>query len=346
MSATMPALPTPTPQPVSPQLDVDYVAAASPSALLHDEHVLAVLGFGNDAPHLDDPRYLRVPLQPYGDAPFEVWRSNAPVSHGRDGDIAWATDGRMMFGVIEIAEGPDTEASASGLRDAAEHAYAALTRFVGSSATPHLLRIWNYLDAITQGDGDAERYRQFCLGRARGLGTLDASMLPAATAIGRCDDARVLQIYWLSGAMPGTPVENPRQVSAYRYPRAYGPQPPSFARAMLPPTGHGMPLLLSGTASVVGHASQHADALMAQLDETFANFDSLIAAARLRQPALPAAFGSGTRLKLYVRDRDDLPLVADSMRQRFGDRVPHIVVHAAICRRELCVEIDGVHGVA
>ena len=36
-------------------------------------------------------------------------------------------------------------------------------------------------------------------------------------------------------ALTGTPVENPRQVSAYRYPRQYGPQPPSFARAMLPP---------------------------------------------------------------------------------------------------------------
>ncbi|MDQ3228268.1 MAG: pteridine-dependent deoxygenase [Pseudomonadota bacterium] len=347
----MPALQAASPQasptqPSSPQLDVNYVAAASPAALLRDDTVLAVFGFGNDAPLLDDPRYLRVPLQPHGAAPFEVWRSNAPVSHGREGEIAWATDGRLMFGVIEVAEADDAADATLGIREAAEHAYAELTRFVRGSDTPHLLRIWNYLDAITQGDGDAERYRQFCLGRARGLGDLDASLLPAATAIGRCDDARVLQIYWLAGALPGTPVENPRQVSAYRYPRAYGPQPPSFARAMLPPTGHGMPLLLSGTASVVGHASQHADALMAQLDETFANFDSLIAAARLRQPALPTEFGPGTRLKLYVRDRDDLPLVAESMRQRFGDRVPHVVVHAAICRRELCVEIDGVHGIA
>ncbi|MEO6365051.1 MAG: pteridine-dependent deoxygenase [Luteimonas sp.] len=341
MSATMPAL-----HAMPPHLAVDYVTAASPADLLQDDHVFAVLGFGNDAPRLDDPHYLRVPLQPHGGSPFEVWRSNAPVSHGRDGEIAWASDGQLMFGVIEVEEKADVDGNASGLRDATEHAYARLMCFVGDSGTPHLLRIWNYLDAITQGDGDAERYRQFCIGRARGLGDLDARMLPAATAIGRCDDARVLQIYWLAGALPGTPVENPRQVSAYRYPRAYGPQPPSFARAMLPPTEYGMPLLLSGTASVVGHASQHGDALMAQLDETFANFDSLIAAARLRQPALPAVFGPGTRLKLYVRDRDDLPLVVESMRQRFGDRVPHLVVHAAICRRELCVEIDGVHGVA
>jgi chorismate lyase/3-hydroxybenzoate synthase len=38
-----------------------------------------------------------------------------------------------------------------------------------------------------------------------------------------------------------------------------------------------------------------------------------------------------------------LPVVAEDLAQRFGDRVPYLIVHAAICRRELAVEIDGVH---
>jgi chorismate lyase/3-hydroxybenzoate synthase len=207
-----------------------------------------------------------------------------------------------------------------------------------------MLRIWNYLDAITLGDGDEERYRQFCLGRADGMGSFDPDRLPAATAIGRCDDARILQVYWLSAAEPGTPVENPRQISAYRYPRQYGPQPPSFARAMLPAAGAEMPLLLSGTAAIVGHASQHEGELLAQLEETFANFDALLASARRSRPELPASFGAGTRLKVYVRDHQDLPLVTRTLDERFGDRVPRIVLHAAVCRSELAVEIDGVHG--
>src|SRR3546814_7749099 len=69
-----------------------------------------------------------------------------------------------------------------------------MTSFVGASQTPHLLRVWNYLDAITFGDGDAERYREFCVGRARGLGDFDTNALPAATAIGRCDAAPVVQV--------------------------------------------------------------------------------------------------------------------------------------------------------
>ncbi len=340
MSSALPAAP-----PIA-MLDVQYLHGATPGELLADEQVLAVFAFGDavaGAP--DDPRFLRVPLQPHGAAPLETWRAGGPVSRGREGPIAWSSDGVLSFGVIEVdermhASGQDP----TGIVGAAAEAYSRLMHFVHGSRTPHLLRVWNYLDAITAGQGDAERYRQFCIGRARGLGSFDTARLPAATAIGRCDQARVLQVYWLAAAAPGTPVENPRQVSAWRYPRDYGPQPPSFARAMLPPTASRMPLLLSGTASVVGHATLHAGALLAQLEETLANFDALLGAARELQPRLPARFGTGTRLKVYVRDRDDMATVASALRARFGDAVPHFLLHAAICRRDLAVEIDGVHG--
>lgn len=321
-----------------PRLAVDYLDAPL-ADVLGGEDVLAVFGFGARAPRDGDPRYLRVPLQPEGEAPLEVWRTNGPVACGRDGDVAWASDGQLTFGAIEVPEPADED-----IATAAEHAYRRLTATLAASATPHLLRTWNYLDAITIGDADMERYRRFCVGRARGLGDFDPLRLPAATAIGRCDDARVLQVYWLAACAPGTPVENPRQVSAYRYPRQYGPQPPSFARAMLPPAGTTMPLMLSGTAAVVGHASRHAGELLKQLDETLANFDALLGAAREHAPRLPARFGPGTRLKVYVREAGDLAPVREALRAHLGPEVPLLVLHAAICRRELAVEIDGVHG--
>ncbi|HEY4528894.1 MAG TPA: pteridine-dependent deoxygenase [Luteimonas sp.] len=321
------------------RIAVEYVHADAPASLLDGEDVLAVFGFGAAAPaSLDDPRYLRVPLEPYGDAPYEVWHANAPVVRGCDDGVRWASDGELMFGAIEIAE-HDGDVQA-----AARSAYARLADFTTGSRTPHLLRIWNYVDAITFGEGDDERYRAFCVGRAQGLGDFDVRNLPAATAIGRCDGERVVQVYWLASSAAGTPVENPRQISAYRYPRQYGPQSPSFARAMLPPAGSAMPLLLSGTASIVGHTSMHEGELQAQLDETFNNFDALVGAARTHDTSLPAHFGAGTRLKVYVRDRGDLPLVAEALERRFGDAVPRLLLHAAICRRELAVEIDGVHG--
>jgi chorismate lyase/3-hydroxybenzoate synthase len=321
-----------------PHLSVDYVAETSPAALLQDPRVLAVFGFGDNAPVHDDPRYLRVPLQPYGARTLEVWRTAGTVHCGRTGEIAWATDGELQFGVIEVDEGK------IGIEEAAALAYGALSELIGGSRTPHLLRMWNYISGITLGEGDRERYREFCVGRARGLGRFDNQQLPAATGIGRSDEVRTLQVYWLAARQAGTPVENPRQVSAYHYPRQYGPQSPSFARAMLPPAGSDMPLLLSGTASVVGHETLHAGQLLEQLRETFLNFDALLEAARAHAPALPLAFGDSTRLKVYVRDADDLATVARALDERFGARVPRMVLHAAICRRELAVEIDGVHG--
>jgi chorismate lyase/3-hydroxybenzoate synthase len=326
---------------VQVRLQVDYVDA-TPDALLAADDTLAVIGFGSEAPTHDDPRYLRVALQPYGAAPLEHWRGQGPVARGRDGDIAWAEDGALQFGAIELDEtrGPD---DSSDIEVTAGIIYRQLTAFSRKRGYPHLLRVWNYLDGITHGDGDAERYRVFCVGRARGLGDVDPGTLPAATAIGRVDRARRLQVYWLAARTAGTPLENPRQISAYRYPRQYGPQPPSFARAMLP-ASPSMPLLLSGTAAITGHESRHAESVAAQLDETLANLDSLLATAHARRPDLPAHTGAHTRLKIYVRDRDQLAEVAALLDARLGPSVPRVVLHAAICRRELRVEIDGVHG--
>ena len=330
--------------PPAPQrLAVDYIHAPGPQALLGMSETLAVLGFGALAPSsaaIDDPRYLHVPLSPLREAaaPYEVWRSAGPVATGREGAIRYSHDGALMFGVLEWEE-PD-----GGILHASAHAYAALVAFWRDSDYPHLLRIWNYSDAITLGEGDSERYRQFCVGRVQGLGDVDTRTLPAATAIGSRDGRRVLQVYWLAAREPGLPLENPRQVSAYRYPREYGPQSPTFARALLPPSPR-VPLLLSGTASIVGHASQHADSLRAQLDETLTNLDSLLGAARERAPTLSPHLDGTSRLKVYVRDATDADAVAAQLEARLGTRVPWLMLHADVCRRELLVEIEGMHGV-
>jgi chorismate lyase/3-hydroxybenzoate synthase len=325
----------------APRWSVDYTDAGL-DAVLARADTLAVFGFGPTAPDHDDPRYLRVSLQPHGPAPLEVWRGTGPVIHGRDRDVAWAEDGHLQFGAIELDEPADEHGS--DIERTTEAIYRRLSAFIAGRGYPHLLRMWNYLDGITRGDDDAERYRRFCVGRARALGAVEPGTLPAATAIGRVDGERRLQVYWLASRTPGTPLENPRQVSAWRYPRQYGPQPPGFARAMLPPADSAMPLMLSGTAAIVGHESQHRESVEAQLDEVLVNLDHLIERARLQRPELPEAFGAGSRLKVYVRDAAEVPRVAAALATRLPPSVPRIVLHGAVCRRELRVEIDGVHG--
>lgn len=321
---------------------VRFEPATQADAALRDPHTLAVIGFAAGARPQPgaDPRWLQVGLAPL-DAPMvEVWHGSAPVQHGRQDDgLCWAEDGSHQMGVLQIEEA-DFDGD---IARASEHAYRTMQQCLASRGYPHLLRIWNYLDAIVDGDGDQERYRQFCIGRARGLGDFDPRMLPAATAIGRVDGVRVLQVYWLAARQPGIPVENPRQVSAYHYPRQYGPQPPSFARAMLPPAGSALPLMLSGTASVVGHRSLHAGHTLRQLEETFANFDALLDSARQHQAGLERQFSANSHLKVYLENAAELDAVQQALAQQLTDEVPRMLLHARVCRPDLHIEIDGWH---
>lgn len=301
-------------------------------ALLAQPGVLAVLGFGGAAPASDDPRYLSVGLEPVeSPAPFEVWRASGQVEHGRQGDVRWAADADYCFGAVEVVE-----ADHADIEDATRVAYEALARFVDGSRWPHLVRIWNYLADINEGEGDAERYKHFCTGRTAGMAALSGYAFPAASAIGRSDGVRVVQVYWIASREPGRPIENPRQTSAWRYPRQYGPTPPTFARATRAP-GMADQLYISGTAAVVGHASQHDGDVDAQLAETFANLDSLLASATLSH------FGAGSLLKVYLRHASDLAAVTAGLARHLPAAAQRLVLLGDICRAELLVEIDGVH---
>lgn len=312
-------------------LRVDYVQACATDLLAQDD-TLAVIGYGEALAGIADPRALRVGLHAAAPAPLEIWRGAGRVNHGRDGELAWASDGDYTFVALAV-----DEAAHGGIAGAARHAYQSLARWLRHSATPHFLRVWNYLDAINDGAGDAERYRQFCAGRAAGMDDAFTAMYPAATAIGLRDDRRVLQVYALAARLSGQAVENPRQVNAWRYPRQYGPSAPGFARAMRAPTTSPQ-LYISGTAAIVGHASHHPEDIAAQLDETLANLHSLLDAAGSVAP-----LDAQSPLKVYVRHAQDLPAVRELLRSRLGEAVPLVLLQGDICRRELLLEIEGIH---
>lgn len=330
------------PQLQSAGLSPRYLSAEDPGRLL-GPNVLAVFGFGRSAPvDIDDPRYLRVDLEPlHSERVFEVWTSDQPVRTWQHGKAQGACSETLCFGWINQAEGEG--AGHRTICTAAEIAYRSLMEAVHAGEHPHLLRIWNYFDAITEGEGDLERYRQFCVGRGAGL-HLGLEQLPAATAIGEHAQPRQLQLYWISARQAGIAIENPRQTPAYYYPRRYGPKSPSFARAMAGVTEHPMPLLISGTASVVGHDSHHREDLALQVAETFRNFDALLGSACQRGLTARRRFDRNSLLKVYLRHPDDLPQADALLRQYLADEVPRLFLHGDICRPELLIEIDGFHG--
>lgn len=310
--------------------------ADAPARLPAD--TLACIAFGAGAASDDDPRRVQVALEPLagalnGTGACELWRADGPVTSGRAGGFGFARSPAVLFGHVAFD-------GAAAFSAAVQDAYTRIVAFCEQQGYPHLLRCWNYFGGIHEGAGDAERYRQFCVGRHRALALFSGfeQRLPAATVIGS-RGPRAL-VYFLAAREPGLQVENPRQVPAFRYPRSYSPLPPSFSRALLKRwNGSGEQLFVSGTASVVGHESHHPDDTAAQLRETLANLQALQAAAD------PDGGGPwrAASLKAYVRRPAELPQVREALAQAFGAHAPLLILQGDICRTDLRVEIEGLY---
>jgi len=290
--------------------------------------LLGAIVYGTDARRraAHDPRLVPVPLPLLpGSAAIEAWCVPGAHREGVSEGLRWRSAGGFLVASLELEE-----AAHGGLQGAARVAYQRLLRVRSQLPCPNVLRIWNFLDAINEGEGDDERYRRFCQGRAEGIG--DAwPALPAASALGRNDGERILQLVFLAGVTGGVTVENPRQVPAFRYPRRYGPSSPSFARAIRLPGQ----VLISGTASIVGHESLHPGNLHAQVHESLNNMVAVSEASGLRPARLRG-------LKAYVRHAADAAGVSAAARERPEAGVVECLVQADICRRELLVELESV----
>ena len=317
-------------------LHVQHASADEPAK----GHTLAEFHFGMEAQGPRDPRHIPVALRQLGgDARVERWSTDAPVASGTCGDFAFARDGDYLFASLVV---PGERCG--DVERLTRSSYLRLDHLIRTQGYPYWLRAWNYLVDITGGEGEAERYRRFNAGRysAVGLSSGIEQNLPAASALGSESGGFVLCC--LAGKKPGAQIENPRQLSASLYPKRYGLRSPMFARAALVPNGRGAQLLVSGTASIVGHESLHVGDPEAQLEETARNFEALVASAMQADIGRPRA--SRVRLeslKVYLRDPADYERLLPRVRQLFAVAAEPLVLRADICRRELLVEIEGTY---
>jgi len=265
---------------------------------------------GNALAHFDfllgDPSPMCIPCPALpGSAQHESWFAGEIIESADTRGAAWAHAAHYALVAISVDEGE------GGIEQAAQTAYERLITCVRPSAHPYLLRIWNYFGHINDGDGDGERYRRFCVGRARGVDGMFNDPPPAATAIGSREDdmAPRLQVIALCARAPAIALENPRQTPAWRYPREFGPVSPGFSRGALVDTDTDRPrLLASGTASIVGHVSQHVGDVGAQLRESLANLDSLLAEGE-KHCGRAFPLGGCEILRVYLRNEEDLATV-------------------------------------
>lgn len=273
---------------------------------------------------------------------IDAWCSGrSALEAGRCGNVRWRGDGHWLFGALEFEESVGRD----DLAALAMRGYRDVFRTLEEAGCPHLLRLWNSLPGINACGGGIERYRQFNAGRQQAF--LDARYAafegaPAASALGTREGPFCVR--FLAGRTPPVAIENPRQVSAYHYPRDYGPKSPTFSRAALVEAGGGqVALLVSGTASIVGHASVHAGDVEAQTRETLANLHAVIAAAHARTSARFEL--RDAHCTVYVRHAAQAAEVRRVLEHALGahSTAAHgaVYLQGDICRSELLVEIEA-----
>lgn len=315
---------------------LDTLLKASPSNLLgivrYDRSLEESRDFGScPVVCLDLPQFTGPPLA-------EVWTSSLSVDYHEAEGTCCAMNDEVLFGAMQ------SEESAGTLLDIVTcRAYRRLLVQARALGYPHLLRVWNYFSRINAESDGLERYQRFCAGRYQALaeGLMDfPRTLPAGTAVGTMSGP--LTIYFLAAREPGMHVENPRQVSAYKYPRVYGPRSPSFARATLRPSISGANLLIAGTASVVGHVSEHIGEPHNQTLEIIRNLNALITHTEQRHRLTRGQWYGQALFKVYIRYPEHFVPVRDILDEQLPSHTQVLYLQAEMCRSELLVEIESI----
>jgi enamine deaminase RidA (YjgF/YER057c/UK114 family) len=297
---------------------------------------------------------LHAPILDGVDAACEVWLSNTalssdkPLVSGSNGAIQYSYSDEFLFGFISLPElAPNQNETSQNVTNIAplqhttESAYRQIFALMDELDYPYIYRFWNYMADINGVDHGLERYRQFNVGRKDAFLACDrevASKLPAACALGLANGP--LTIAFLLGRKAPVAIENPRQISAYEYPEEYGPRTPSFSRATLLHAELEDLLLISGTASIVGHQTLHPSDVVAQTRETLANLHAVIVEANriLGEQKFDV---QNIFFRVYIRHAADLSLVRNEMQRTLGDTIKAVFIQADICRRELLMEIEA-----
>jgi len=287
----------------------------------------------------DDIPVVSLNLPQLGKPPLvEVWTSPLPVTYQQAGGIHCAMNGEVLFGALQLAEPPGVS-----LDTVTSRAYQNLLTQARALGYPHLLRVWNYFPSINSESDGIERYQRFCAGRYQALSEgLEGfpRTLPAGTAVGTLSGP--FTIHFLAARQPGAHIENPRQVSAYEYPPVYGLCSPSFSRATLRPSLSGAQLLIAGTASIVGHASEHVGSTYRQTLEILHNLNVLLARTEQLHGTDRRQWLGRTLFKVYFRHPEHVVTIRKMVQTLLPSHAQVLYLQGEMCRRELLVEIEAV----
>lgn len=324
-------------------------------SLSRQEGLLGIITFRTDFVREGDGTkpegILQIPLSGRGDDFCEIWKTTQPVVAETIGDITYRYSRDFLLGsialtVADVPAGNHHGLISPPLQRAAELAYKQIFSLLDHHGYPGLLRIWNFVPDINGVSHGLEHYRQFNIGRQDAFlahSRLPSKQnIPAASALGSVDGPLV--VYFLAARHNSAAVENPRQISAYHYPREYGPSSPIFSRAGWIDLGQQKILFISGTASIIGHQTRHGGNVAAQARESMANIAAVIA--ETNRVAAGSLYDlNDLSYKVYLRQFTDLPIVRAELDLLVTPEAPVFYLQADICRADLLVEIEATAGV-
>ncbi len=317
-----------------------YVSAGQAELMLHDEHLMALIDYKKQASSVcsEDTRRITVGLESLGqnDLMMAVCSRDIP-SFGSDSGVVYSCNSDVMFGYIVLNENDYAD-----IHSVAKQGYDAIIRVIENKGFPNLIRVWNFLPDINQDIDHMERYRSFCTGRYETLISIQGEKdFPAASAIGSHKPG--VLILFLAAKEASLQIENPRQKSAFKYPKQYGPTSPSFSRATLKRWGQEQHLYISGTASIVGYESKHPHDSLAQLQETLKNLESLIENCKTKSDIQLHQLADLSLVTVYLRHEADYSMVKQHLDSVLGQHVPVIYLNGDICRDDLELEIEAIY---
>ena len=294
-----------------------------------DSHRPVLFGF-TFSEVLAEPFFINTDIKAIDDKRCEIWYSNTPVKDLSQEQSIFCRHNDDMA-VIAIQK---TYVTDEDIEKVTEESYLTLLKTAHNIGFPNTLRTWNYYGQITQGEGDLERYKLFCHGRARAFSqfNIDSTAFPAASALGHYSNR--FTIILLCSKTSAITIDNAKQVSPYHYPRQYGQTSPSFARAGLVSWSAREDLFISGTAAIIGHESYHKNDIEAQTKLTLANINELLTHPKYGTYRIQT-------LKIYIRNPRDKARIETTLRQNFKTLPECIFLNADVCRQELDVEIEA-----
>ncbi len=239
-----------------------------------------------------------------------------------------------------------------------DNVFGRLRRIMDAEGFPvnSIARQWNYVEGITEFDGERQHYQDFNDARSRFYATTSwPSGYPAATGIGTRMGGIMVELNALikGEGIIDMPLDNLLQVAAHSYSQdvllgavdceLQQKTTPKFERARLIGYPDNATVYISGTAAIRGEDSLTGSDVTHQTRITMENIEFLCSPDNInsRGPVVTGRERTFRLLRVYIKNPDHLGKVKEYMDANYGD-VPKFYLYADVCRTELLVEIEGV----